>query len=42
LLFTNQPELLSIVSNNYKWIAMFLMIHGVGMSLGGALRGMGK
>lgn len=40
-LFTNQPDLLAIVTSNYKWCAVFLVIHAVGMSLGGALRGMG-
>ncbi len=42
LLFTNAPELLPIVTDNYKYVAIFLVIHGVGMSLGGALRGFGK
>ena len=41
-LFTNQPDLLLLVTSNYKWVALFLMIHGFGMSIGGALRGMGK
>jgi len=42
LLFTNSPELLPIVAENYRYIAIFLVIHGVGMSLGGALRGFGR
>ena len=41
-LFTNQPDLLAIVTANYQWVALFLIVHGIGMSLGGALRGMGK
>ena len=42
LLFTNSPELLEIVTHNYKYVAIFMVVHGVGMSLGGALRGFGK
>ena len=42
LLFTNQPDLLQLVTSNYKYVAIFLVIHGIGMSLGGSLRGMGK
>jgi MATE family multidrug resistance protein len=42
LLFTNSPVLLPIVADNYRYVAVFLVIHGVGMSLGGALRGFGK
>lgn len=42
LLFTNQPDLLHLVKTNYKWMAVFLVIHGIGMCLGGSLRGMGK
>ena len=41
-LFTNDPQLLSTVVGHLKWIALFLLVHGIGMSLGGALRGMGK
>jgi len=41
-LFTNDPDLFRLVTENFKWMAFFLLIHGVGMSLGGALRGMGK
>jgi MATE family multidrug resistance protein len=40
--FTDQPELIQMVGDNYCWMALFLMIHGVGLSLAGALRGMGK
>lgn len=31
-----------MVTYNYKFVAIFLVIHGIGMSFGGALRGMGK
>ncbi len=41
-LFTNDAQLLSTVIGHLKWIALFLVVHGIGMSLGGALRGMGK
>ena len=41
-LFTNDPLLSSTVVGHLKWIALFLTVHGIGMSLGGALRGMGK
>ena len=42
MIFTNQEELIEMVSYNYQFIAVFLVIHGIGMSIGGALRGMGK
>jgi multidrug resistance protein, MATE family len=42
LLFTNQAELLSFVTAYYPLCAIFLVVHGIGMALGGALRGMGK
>ena len=41
-LFTNDLQLLTTVIGHLKWIALFLTVHGIGMSLGGALRGMGK
>lgn len=41
-IFTNQKDLLDMTSENFKYIAVFLVIHGIGMSIGGALRGMGK
>ena len=42
LFFTNQPELLELTTQNYKMISLFLIVHGIGMAAGGALRGMGK
>ncbi len=30
------------MTSNFKYVAIFLIVHGIGMSLGGALRGMGK
>lgn len=41
-IFTTDPQLFSTVVGHLKWISLFLLIHGIGMSLGGALRGMGK
>lgn len=41
-IFTNQEDLLAMTVENYKMVAIFLVIHGIGMSIGGALRGMGK
>lgn len=41
-LFTNDPDLFRLVTENFKWMGLFLLIHGIGMSLGGSLRGMGK
>jgi len=40
--FTDQADLLALTSDNFKLIAVFLVVHGIGMSIGGALRGMGK
>jgi Na+-driven multidrug efflux pump len=40
--FTDQPELLEIVSDNTIWFALFLVVHGLGMSVCGALRGIGQ
>ena len=31
-----------MTTDNYKLVAVFLVIHGIGMATGGALRGMGK
>lgn len=41
-LFTNDPDLFRLVTENLKWMGLFIIIHGIGMSMGGALRGMGK
>jgi MATE family multidrug resistance protein len=41
-LFTNDPDLFRLVTENSKYMGLFVLIHGIGMSLGGALRGMGK
>lgn len=41
-LFTNDPNLFRLVTENCKWMALFLIIHALGMSIGGGLRGMGK
>jgi MATE family multidrug resistance protein len=41
-LFTNDPDLLRVVTENFPLIGIFLIVHGIGMSYGGALRGMGK
>ena len=42
LIFTDQEELLNLTSDNFRLIAVFMVVHGIGMSIGGALRGMGK
>jgi len=41
-IFTNNEELLVLTTQNYKYAAVFLVIHGLGMSTGGGLRGIGK
>lgn len=42
LIFTDQPDLLEVVTSNYKYVALFLVVHGIGMATGGGLRGIGK
>lgn len=42
LIFTDQADLLDMVTENYKVVAIFLIIHGIGMATGGGLRGIGK
>ena len=42
LIFTSDPELVLTVSTHYKYMALFLVIHGAGQVFGGALKGMGK
>jgi len=42
LIFTDQEVLLNLTSDNFRFIALFMIVHGIGMSIGGALRGMGK
>ncbi|CDW80126.1 multidrug and toxin extrusion protein 2-like [Stylonychia lemnae] len=41
-IFTNNDQLLAMTIENYKYIAIFLIVHGIGMSVGGGLRGIGK
>jgi len=41
-IFTDQIQLITIVSDNLIYAALFILIHGTGLTFGGALRGLGK
>ena len=40
--FTDQEELIEIISDNTLYCCIYYVIHGTGLALSGALRGMGR